>query len=134
MICLIRGAAGSASAAQEQTPGTVLQTSELTIGSAPDQHLQVPHADVDPHHAVLRSTVGRRLLLTALGPKGVIVNGRRKTRVFLKPEDTLQLGETTVKVQRSRGEYTCVLRIEDPYSPDEISPAAAASKKSRMSR
>ena len=134
MICLIRGVAGSNSAAQEQTPGTVLQTSELTIGSAPDQHLQVPHGDVDPRHAVLRSTVSRRLLLTALGPKGVKVNGRRKMRVFLKPEDTIQLGDTTVKVQKSRGEYTCVLRIEDPYSPDETSPAAAASTKSRTTR
>ena len=134
LICLIRGVAGSNSAAQEQTPGTVVQTSELTIGSAPDQHLQVPHEDVDPRHAVLRSTVGRRLLLTALGPKGIRVNGRRKMRVFLKPEDVIQLGDTTVRVQRSRGEYTCVLRIEDPYSPDEISPAAAAGTKSRTTR
>ena len=134
LICLIRGVAGSASAAHEQTPGTILQTAELTIGSGPDQLLQVPQEDVDPHHAVLRITPNGRLLLTASGPKGVTVNGRRETRVFLKPDDTLQLGETTVKVQRSRGEYACVLRIEDPYAPDETSPASAASNKNQSSR
>ncbi len=111
LICLIRGSAGSASATQSQAPGTVLQTTELTIGSAPDQHLQVPHEDVDPHHAVLRVTSSGRVLLTASGPKGVIVNGRRETRVFLDPDDTLKLGETTVNVLRSRGDYACVLRI-----------------------
>jgi predicted CXXCH cytochrome family protein len=134
LICLIRGAAGSASATQSQAPGTVLQTTELTIGSAPDQHLQVPHEDVDPHHAILRVTSNGRVLLTASGPKGVNVNGRRETRVFLDPDDTLELGETTVKVQRSRGEYACVLRVEDPFSPDETSPASAASTRTHSSR
>ncbi len=40
LICLIRGTAGSASATQQQAPGTSFQTNELTIGSAPDQHLR----------------------------------------------------------------------------------------------
>ncbi|HWM68504.1 MAG TPA: cytochrome c3 family protein [Steroidobacteraceae bacterium] len=134
LICLIRGVAGNASAAQQQAPGTLFQTTELTIGSAPDQHLQVPHEDVDPHHAILRVTPNGRVLLTALGPKGVSVNGRRQTRVFLDSDDTLKLGETTVKVQRSRGEYACVLRIEDPFSSDETSPASAASTRNHSSR
>jgi hypothetical protein len=130
LICLIREVAGSASAANRQTPGTVFQTAELTIGSAPDQHLQVPHKDVDPRHAVLRAAAGGRLLLTALGSRGVLVNGRRQTRVFLDPNDTLQLGDTTVKVELpnapAHAQCTCVLRVSDPYAPDETSPAAAA--------
>jgi hypothetical protein len=129
LICLIREVAGSASAANRQTPGTVFQTAQLTIGSAPDQHLQVPHKDVDPRHAVLRAAAGGRLLLTALGSKGVLVNGRRQTRVFLDPNDTLQLGDTTVKVEPpstpANAQCTCILRISDPYAPDETSPAAA---------
>jgi hypothetical protein len=130
LICLIREVAGSAAAANRQTPGTVFQTAQLTIGSAPDQHLQVPHKDVDPRHAVLRAAAGGRLLLTALGSKGVLVNGRRQTRVFLDPNDTLQLGDTTVKVEPpnapAHAQCTCVLRVSDPYAPDETSPAAAA--------
>jgi hypothetical protein len=130
LVCLIREITGSASAANRPTPGTVFQTTELTIGSAPDQHLQVPHKEVDPQHAVLRSVPGGRLLLTALGPKGIMVNGRRETRVHLDPNDTLQLGDTTVKVEppdrRSNEQYTCVLRVTDPYTPDETSPAAAS--------
>ncbi len=138
LICLIREVAGSASAANRQTPGTVFQTAELTIGSAPDQHLQVPHKDVDPRHAVLRAAPGGRLLLTALGSKGVLVNGRRQTRVFLHPNDTLQLGDTTVKVEPpnapAHAQCTCVLRVSDPYAPDETSPAAAAHTSVQASR
>jgi predicted CXXCH cytochrome family protein len=124
LICLIREVAGNASAANAQAPGTSIQTNELTIGSAPDQYLQIPHESVDPRHAVLRTTSSGRLLLTALGPKGVIVNGKRETRVMLDADDTIQLGETTVKVQRSRGEYACILRVKDPYSSDDTAPAA----------
>jgi len=138
LICLIREVTGSAPAANSPTPGTVFQTTELTIGSAPDQHVQVPHKDVDPQHAVLRCLPGGRLLLTALGPKGVMVNGRRETRVQLDPNDTLQLGDTTVKVEppdpHSNEQYTCVLRVTDPYTPDETSPAAASHSGMQASR
>ena len=129
LICLIREITGSAPAANKQTPGTVFQTPELTIGSAPDQHLQVPHADVDPRHAILRPASGGRLLLIALSSKGVSVNGQRQMRVLIQPNDTLQLGDTTVKVEApnrvANEQYTCVLRVSDPYAPDETSPAAA---------
>jgi len=128
LICLIREIAGSAPAASRQIPGTVFQTKEFTIGSAPDQHLQAPDKDVDPQHAILRLTTRGHLVLTALGPKGVIVNGKRGTRVLLYPNDKLQLGATTVKVEAPSGpseQFTCVLRVSDPYAPDETSPAAA---------
>jgi predicted CXXCH cytochrome family protein len=134
LICLIRQVAGSASAANKQTPGTVFQAAELTIGSAPDQYLQVPHTDVDPRHAVLRITSRGRPLLTALGPQGVLVNGRRQSRVFLDPNDTLQLGDTTVKVHGPHGKYACVLVVTDPYTPDETSPASAANTSTQASR
>jgi len=134
LICLIRGVTGTISAAHQQMPGTVFQTEELTIGSAPDQQLQVPHQDVDPRHATLRVSANGRVLLTALGPKGIMVNGRRHTRVHLDPEDTLKLGETTVKVQRGRGEYACIVRIEDPFSTDDSQPAAVASMRSQSTR
>jgi len=130
LICLIRETAGSASAANKQTPGTVFHTAQLTIGSAPDQQLQVPHADVDPTHAILTPASGGRVLLIALSPKGVIVNGQRQMRVFLDFNDTLQLGDTTVKLEApnrfSNEQYSCVLRVSDPYTADETSPAAAA--------
>jgi predicted CXXCH cytochrome family protein len=134
LICLIRGVSGNTPAALQQIPGTVFQTEALTIGSAPDQQLQVPHEDVDPRHATLHVLPNGRVLLTALGPKGVLVNGRRHTRVHLDPDDTLQLGETTVKVQRGRGEYACIVRVEDPFSTDDSQPASAASTRNQSSR
>ena len=134
LICLIRGVAAATSATHQQMPGTVFETTELTLGSGPDQQLQVPHAAVDPSHATLRVESNGRVRLTALGPKGVIINGRRQMRVYLDPDDTLTLGETTIKVQRGRGEYACIVRIEDPFSQDDGQPASAASTRNHSSR
>src|ERR1700761_9642688 len=72
LICVIREIAGSSSAAQK--PGTLFDVPELTLGSSPDQLLQVTHPDVEPHPAPIRFARGR-LLLTALPSKGVMVNG-----------------------------------------------------------
>jgi predicted CXXCH cytochrome family protein len=127
LIRLIRGVAGRVST-------IVFQTNELTIGSAPDQQLQIPHTEVDPQHAVLRITSDGRPLLTALGPNGVVVNDRRQTRVLLEPHDTIQLGETSVSIEGPSSEYACVLRIEDPYAPDETLPVSASSTKTQPSR
>jgi FHA domain len=131
LICLIREVAGSPPATDKQTPGTVFQTTELTIGSATDQQLQIPHEDVEPRHAVLRVAPSGRLLVVALTPEGISINGRRQTRAFLDPGDKLQFGETTVEVERSDGQYTCILRVIDAYAPDETSPAAAANRHTR---
>jgi hypothetical protein len=126
LICLIREVAGSGTVSHKQPPGTLFEVPELAIGSAPDQHLQVPHRDVEPRHAVLRTTPNGRLLLTALTSRGVTVNGRRQSRVLLDVGDTLQLGDTTVRVQGSSQSAQCVLWITDPYTPDEAAPAGAA--------
>jgi len=97
LICLIRGVAGNSSATSQQLPGTVFQTEELTIGSAPDQQLQVPHEDVDPRHATLRVSTSGRVLLTAVSPRGVVVNGRRQTRVPTAPRMSSWLATTTCR-------------------------------------
>ena len=123
LICLIRGVAAS-----------TFETAELTIGSAPDQQLQIPQEDVDPRHATLRVEANGRVVLTALSRKGVIVNDRRQTRVYLDPDDTLKFGETTVKIQRGRGEYACIVRIEDGFAADDSLPASAASTRNHESR
>jgi len=123
LISVIREVAGSGSVAPKTTPGALFEVPELLIGSAPDQHLQVPHNDVEPRHASLRKTPNGRLLLTALTSKGVIVNGRRRTRVLLDVNDKLQLGDTTVQVRGPTSNAQCVLWVTDPYTPDEASPA-----------
>jgi predicted CXXCH cytochrome family protein len=134
LICVIREIAGSTSAAHKQTPGTLFETPELTIGSAPDQQLQVPHQDVEARHATLRNTQNGRLLLTALTSKGVVVNGRREMRALLDVNDTIQLGEATVTVEGPNQTAQCVLRVTDPYAPDEAVPAVAAHGVAQPSR
>jgi predicted CXXCH cytochrome family protein len=134
LICLIREVGENAGQRAKNTPGTVFKTTTMTIGSAPDQHLQIPHADVDPCHATLSLGRGRRLLLTATGTKGVMVNGRRKTRVFLRPGATLQFGDTTVKVRTSSEGYTCEILVNEPYAADENVPLAVSHAGSQGTR
>jgi hypothetical protein len=119
LICLIREIGGNATSDTPHTRGTLLRARQLTIGSAPNQYLQIPHPDVEPRHATLRLGSRGRLLLTASTSKGMLVNGRRESRVVLRPSDALQLGDTTVTVEPSRGDYSCILRIRGATTADE---------------
>jgi hypothetical protein len=134
LICLRREVGESAERRAKSPPGTVFQATRMTIGSGPDQHLQIPHGDVDSTHATLSMGPGGRLLLTATGPKGVTVNGRRETKAFLRPGDKLRFGDTTVTVQTSNDEYTCELLVNEPYATDENVPLATAHTGARATR
>jgi hypothetical protein len=123
LICVIREIAGRGSSAHK--PGTLFDVAELTLGSSPDQLLQVPHPDVEPRHATIRFSNGR-LLLTASTSKGVMVNGRHETRAVLRESDTLQLGETTIRIQGPSSTAQRVLWVIDPYTSEETSPAASS--------
>src|SRR3569833_1725491 len=56
----------------------IVQTRRLTIGRGSDQHLQIADPKVFENHAVLRPGRGREgaMVVEALTPSGVIVNGR----------------------------------------------------------
>jgi predicted CXXCH cytochrome family protein len=126
LICLIRTVGGATGQRPTNAPGTVFKTQTATIGSAPDQHLQIPHAAVEPCHAVLSLGPGGRLLVTARTPKGISVNGRREFNKFLRPGDQIKLGDTQVTVQSSKDGYTCELWIHEPEPDDENVPLAAS--------
>jgi predicted CXXCH cytochrome family protein len=134
LICLIREVGESAGQRPKNLSRTVFDVSTLTIGSAPDQHLQIPHAAVEPCHATVSLGPGGRLVLLAKSPKGVTVNGRREFNKFLRSSDTLQLGDTTVKVQTANELYTCELVVNEPYADDENIPRAAAHTGSESGR
>jgi len=87
LICLIRGVAGNASAAQQQAPGTLFQTTELTIAAPLTSTFRFrTRMSIRTTHSACYAEWASAS--DALGPKGVSVNGRRQTRVFLDSDDT----------------------------------------------
>ncbi len=134
LICLIHEAGGAAAPGTQQARGTLLRTAALTIGSAPDQLVQIPHTAVGPRHAILRLGPGGRLQLTVLSSNGVSVNGRRQTKAFLRVNDVVQIGDTIVTVEKRHGDYTCVLRITEPHAADEVQHSEGAAARAQAPR
>jgi hypothetical protein len=72
----------------------IVQTRRLTIGRGSDQHLQIADPKVFENHAVIRPGRGREgpMVVEALTPGGVIVNGRNRLASTLNPGDEVRIG------------------------------------------
>ncbi|HYL70475.1 MAG TPA: FHA domain-containing protein [Candidatus Dormibacteraeota bacterium] len=127
-FCLLRDSGADPPASgYGRTHGILLRTRRLTIGSAPRRHLHIPDDDVDPLHAMLRMRRSGRLSLAVLSRKGVIVNGRLRSRAaVLGAGDTVQIGATTITVEAPRAANVAVLRISQPDGAVNRSAAARA--------
>jgi FHA domain/Cytochrome c3 len=80
----------------------LVQARRLTIGRASDQHLQIADPNVFPNHAVIRAGRGRRegpLVIEALSPSGVRVNGRVSLLRDLAPGDEIAIGPAIITVE-----------------------------------
>jgi len=99
----IRTDAGSG---QRQFREVFVQTRRLTIGRASDQHLQIADTKVFPNHAVIRAGRGREgaVVIEALTPAGVIVNGRSRIVANLNEGDEVRIGPAIIIVEpRAKG-------------------------------
>jgi hypothetical protein len=91
---------------QRQFREVFVQTRRLTIGRASDQHLQIADSKVFPNHAVIRAGRGREgpVVIEALTPAGVIVNGRTRIVSNLNEGDEVRIGPAIVIVEpRAKG-------------------------------
>src|SRR4029453_1121071 len=82
----------------------IVQTRRLTIGRGSDQHLQIADARVFPNHAVIRAGRGREgaMVIEALTPSGVTVNGRSRVVCTLNPGDEIRVGPAIIIVGARR--------------------------------
>ncbi len=101
--------------------GILLHTRRLTVGSGPNQQLQLTAAGVDERHAVLTASSLGGLRVTAVSRKGVGVNGRRENRARLKVGDVLQIGSARLTVRPSRSRRAVILEVSEPPSEGEES-------------
>jgi predicted CXXCH cytochrome family protein len=127
-FCLLRDSGSdSPGGGHARSHGILLRTRRLTIGSAPRRHLHIPDAGVDPLHAMLRIRRSGKLSLAVLSRKGVLVNGRLRSRAaVLKAGDRLEIGATTITVEAPRANDVAVLRIGEPNGAISRSAAARA--------
>jgi predicted CXXCH cytochrome family protein len=80
----------------------IVQARRLSIGRASDQHLQIADPSVFPNHAVIRAGRGRRegpLVIEALSPSGVRVNGRVLLLRDLAAGDEITIGPAIITVE-----------------------------------
>jgi predicted CXXCH cytochrome family protein len=122
-FCLLRKASvGGASRSTPAASGLTLHTRRLTIGSGPNQHLQLTAAGVDERHAVLTAGSLGGLRVTAVSGKGIGINGRREIRARLKVGDVVQVGAARLTVRPSRSRRAVILEVNEPpndnHEPD----------------
>ena len=95
----------------------IVQARQLTIGRGSDQHLQIADPKVFPNHAVIRSGRGREgpVVVEALTPSGVIVNGRNRMVSSLNPGDEIRVGPAVLIVEpvRKGAPFTLRFRMAD---------------------
>lgn len=99
---ILRWIRAHAKTGRRQYREILIQARRLTIGRASDQHLQIADPNVFPNHAVIRAGRGRRegpLVIEALSPNGVRVNGRVALLHDLAAGDEITIGCATITVE-----------------------------------
>jgi DNA-binding NtrC family response regulator len=72
--------------------------SEVTIGSGPDQNLQLTDQYVSRHHCVIRVSDDGLICEDLDSTNGTLVSGHRVTSAVIAPGDTIVVGETVLAV------------------------------------
>ncbi|MEJ1965914.1 MAG: cytochrome c3 family protein [Gammaproteobacteria bacterium] len=98
---VLRWIRSDATTGTRQFREVVVQARQLTIGRGSDRHLQIADPKVYPHHALIRAGRGREgaVVVEALTPGGVIVNGRNRIVSTLNPGDEIRVGPAVLIVE-----------------------------------
>jgi FHA domain-containing protein/cytochrome c3-like protein len=110
---VLRWIRSDAATGNRQYREVIVQTRRLTIGRASDQHLQIADKKVFPNHAVIRSGRGREgsMVVEALTPAGVTVNGKTRVVASLAPGDEIRLGPAIIVIEATRRGEPFTLRF-----------------------
>jgi hypothetical protein len=102
----------------------VLQVPRLSIGRAPDQHIQIEQPEVAPRHAVL-TQVRERLRVRTVGKHSILLSGGPCRQAWLVVGDVMTIGGARLTVEQLRDDGVIVLRLNDPQalSISKVNPA-----------
>lgn len=90
---------------------TVVSAPEITIGSAPDQQIQLLGRSVAPQHAVIRPADGG-LVITARGRARLLINRARSRSARLQPGDVIEIERHRINVTAPAPGFDLALSIE----------------------
>ena len=115
-FCLLRRASGGgASKGSSEAHTVVLNLRRLTIGRAPNQHLQLSAPGVEDEHAIVTSSALGGLRVAPLNGKAIVVNGRREIRAKrIGPGDVIDVGTARLTVRPTRSRRAVILEIQEP--------------------
>ena len=131
-FCLLRRTSvGGAPRGASEARSILIHTRKLTIGRAPNQHLQLASSGVEEQHAVVTTSAVNGLRIAPLSGKAILVNGRREIRARrISPGDVIGIGEAKLTVHPSRSRRAVILEVDEPEAQESVSeerqPEAAA--------
>jgi hypothetical protein len=109
-------------------------TDVLTLGRATDQNIFLADPLVALKHACIRASGADEILIEALTPAGVQVNGKVEQKTRLKSGDRIVIGGFKIMVFPPDGDHRLILAVESPEKTTSASAPQAEKKTSRQSR
>jgi predicted CXXCH cytochrome family protein len=98
----------------------LLHARKLTIGSAPNQHLQLTCPGVEHRHAVLTTSSVGGLRIEPVSGTAILVNGRREIRARrVSAGDVIEVGTAKITVHPSRSRRAVILEVHEPETQEE---------------
>lgn len=137
-FCLLRRASvGGAPKGASEARGLLIHARKLTIGRAPNQHLQLTCPGVEHRHAVVMTNSLGGLRVAPVSGRAILVNGRREIRARrVSAGDVIEIGAAKLTVHPSRSRRAVILEVQEPESDEEAvdeRQGEAASSGPRMS-
>lgn len=117
-FCLLRKASpDGVPKGTSEARGSLIHTRRLTIGRAPNQHLQLTSAGVEEQHAALVTGTLGGLRVVPLSGKAILLNGRREIRARrVSPGDVIEVGSSRLIIHPSRSRRAVILEVHEPIS------------------
>ncbi|MCX7766790.1 MAG: FHA domain-containing protein, partial [Candidatus Sumerlaeia bacterium] len=67
---------------------------KTTIGRADNNDIWIPHPNVSRYHCMIEKSGSQYYIIDNNSKNGVVVNGKKVTKVLLQPQDKIQIGNT----------------------------------------
>ncbi|MEE9424647.1 MAG: cytochrome c3 family protein [Methylococcales bacterium] len=97
---------------QEEYQELLIQAEQLTIGRAPDQHVQITESSVGLRHAIISLRENGQIYFKALTSNDPRIKGESHKTAVLSPGDSIQIGLSTITVEQPRTDYPVVVSID----------------------
>lgn len=89
-----------------------IQTQRLTIGRAPDQHVQINESSVALQHAIITVRLDGQIFIKALTSNDLQINGESRRSATLSPGDSIQIGSAIITMEQPQDDHPAIVTID----------------------